>query len=143
MRILLVEDDEIDTEFVQRNLRKADITLPIDVATNGIEALEILRAAHENESAVQEWVIITDVNMPLMSGIEFLQELRTDLRLNRCIAFVLTSSHLRTDQEAAYKVHVAGYLSKSKVRDNFTALVNLLKSYEDIVLLPSTGFDAP
>jgi len=78
-----------------------------------------------------------------MNGIEFLQELRKDPYLNRCIAFVLTSSHLRADQEEAYKVHVAGYLSKSKVSDNFTALVNLLKSYEDIVLLPSSEFEAP
>lgn len=141
MKILLVEDDEIDIEFFKRNLRKESIDLPVEVALNGQEALEILRAAPKDRSAVQEWIIITDINMPLMNGIEFLRELRADLRLNCCVAFVLTSSHLTKDQRAAYEVHAAGYFSKTKVHNNFSALVNLLKSYKEIALLPSIGAD--
>ena len=137
MHILLVEDDEIDAECVVRGFRRQGLEGPITIACNGLEALAKLRCGCTQNSLKQACLIITDVNMPLMNGIEFLQALRSDPNLCRSIVFVLTSSDLAVDKSAAYAERVAGYLRKADLAQNFPDLVRLFNTYQSIVEFPT------
>src|SRR5690606_3515074 len=91
VNILLVEDDEIEAEAVIRAFQKHALPNPITVAQDGIEALSILR--HQAQWHANPYMILLDLNMPRMSGIEFLHEIRQDSQLKRSIIFVLTTSN--------------------------------------------------
>ena len=92
IKILLVEDDEVDAESVRRAFRKQRIANPITHAANGIEALKILRGDETQPALKQPFLILLDLNMPKMDGIEFLEELRRDESLRESIVFVLSTS---------------------------------------------------
>src|SRR5690349_14392138 len=83
LNILLVEDDELDVMNVQRAFKKNNISNPLFVAGNGIEALEMLRGGDGQNAAIPaiRRIILLDLNMPKMGGIEFLRELRADPKL--------------------------------------------------------------
>lgn len=136
MQILLVEDDEIDAEYVVRGFRRQGFESPITIVQNGLEALQTLRNRFEQRSLNGPCLIITDLNMPLMNGIEFMQALRRDPDLCRLIVFVLTSSNLAVDKSAAYDEQAAGYLLKADLEQNFSYLVHLLNTYQSIVEFP-------
>lgn len=133
--LLLVEDDEIDVELIERALSKAGSTVSLTVAENGLEALNLLRREGEQRPFFPA-LILLDLNMPLMNGFAFLRALREDVRLRRCIVFVLTSSDLDRDKLAAYHYNVAGYMLKSDLDRNRISLLDLLNIYRKNVLLP-------
>lgn len=83
-------------------------------------------------------LILLDLNMPRMGGIEFLEELRTDPNLKDSVVFVLTTSDAEADRLAAYDHFVAGYMVKSKIGENFFQLADMLEGYWRIVELPET-----
>ena len=136
VQVLLVDDDEIAVESIQRALRKHGITSPIHVAKDGLEALAVLRGEDGVERFPRPYLILLDLSMPRMNGIEFLEKMRGDPRLCDDIVFVLTTSDASQDKRAAYERHVAGYLVKSKVGRNFLNLTQLLDSYSRIVDFP-------
>jgi CheY-like chemotaxis protein len=137
LHILLVEDDEIDVEFVIRGFRSGEGQQIITVAGDGIEALDILRGQSGHAKLVQPYLIITDISMPLMNGIEFLRNLRRDPQLRQSLVFVLTGSALEADKLAAYDLQVAGYLLKAKMAANWSLLVSLVRCYQEHVEFPS------
>ena len=92
VNILLVEDDEIDAEMVMRSLRKVRISNPITIARNGYEALNVLRGEDGYERLPRPYLILLDIKMPRMDGLEFLQAIRQDADLLQSIVFVLTTS---------------------------------------------------
>lgn len=92
--MLLVEDDEVDIMNVQREFKKNSIENPLFIARNGLEALELLRT----EKVPFPHIIILDINMPKMNGIEFLKELRADDELKRASVFVMTTSNEDSDK---------------------------------------------
>ena len=134
--ILLVDDDELDIELAQRAFRKARLGNPIVVAENGEVALEILRAEGDDRVVRRPYVVLLDLNMPRMNGIEFLEHLRSDERLSDSIVFVLTTSDADRDRWAAYEKHVAGYILKSNVGEGFVKLISMLEHYWRVVELP-------
>ena len=124
--ILLVEDDEVDVEAIRRLFARRNITNPLHVAHDGVAALQMLHG--EVDSAVtQPCVILLDLNLPRMSGLEFLDELRQDAKLNDCVVFVLTTSNRDYDRIVANSKHVAGYLSKSDADADFSQLIRSLR----------------
>ena len=135
--ILLVEDDEVDAESMRRALRKLNITNPLTHARDGIEALGYLRAQNEHERVANPYLIVLDINMPKMNGIEFLEELRSDDAHKNAIVFVLTTSNAERDKIRAYKYNIAGYLLKSKAGKGFTDVVGMLEQYWRFVELPA------
>lgn len=138
--VLLVEDDDFDVEAVIRAFRKAKVANPVVVAEDGVEALEMLRGDGGKPKVRRPYLVLLDLNMPRMSGLEFLKALRADPELTETIVFVLTTSDHERDRHEAYKEHVAGYLVKDRVGDDFLKLINMLDSYWRVVEFPeSTG----
>lgn len=133
--ILLVDDDAVDVMAVKRALNKLKIANPVVHAKDGIEGLEILRSP---EAISQPFIVLLDINMPRMNGIEMLAELRQDDALANVVVFILTTSHDEEDMIAAYQHHVAGYIVKKQVGDSFLNIMTMLDHYWRIVELPVT-----
>lgn len=131
--ILLVEDDEIDVENVRRAFRKNNIANPLWTAGNGIEALEMLRTG---VVPPQRRMVLLDLNLPRMNGLEFLHAIRRDSQLASTPVVVLTTSNDECDKVEAYHLNVAGYLLKPVSFASFAELMNTLNKYWALVELP-------
>lgn len=136
VHILLVEDDDVDRQAVHRAFNTLKITNEITVATDGYEALNILRGEGGHKRLPRPYIILLDIQMPRMNGIEFLRVLRQDLELKTSIVFVLTTSDNQEDMADAYNEQVAGYFLKKKVGEEFLALPDLMKNYWRMVEWP-------
>ncbi len=130
--LLIVDDDDIDATALRRALHKLKLLNPLYRAKDGLEALEILR----NGEIPGPYIILLDINMPRMNGIEFLEVLRADPELTHAIVFVLTTSKSDEDIIAAYREHVAGYLLKQRMDSDFLQVVGLLDHYWKVIELP-------
>lgn len=130
--LLIVDDDDIDVMGVRRALEKLKIANPNFRAKDGLEALEMLR----DGSIPPPSIVLLDLNMPRMNGIEFLRELRADKELTKTVVFVLTTSKAEEDMAMAYEKHIAGYMTKSAINRDFMKAVGLLEHYWRIVELP-------
>ena len=134
--LLLVEDDLVDAEAIQRAFRQHRIANPFVVVRDGVEALAALRGEPGAPEVPNPRVVLLDINMPRMNGIEFLEALRADPALARTVVFVLTTSDRSEDKVAAYDNHVAGYILKSRAGADFLEVTRLLKTYWRLVELP-------
>jgi CheY-like chemotaxis protein len=122
--ILLVEDDRVDIMTVQRALKRNDIDIPLRVARTGLEALSMLRGEDGCEKiSPPPALILLDLNLPKMSGIEFLRELRSDPELRDQRIIVLTSSNEPKDRAAAFEYDVDDYIVKPHSFDEFTRAI--------------------
>lgn len=136
--ILVVEDDEIDIDLMTRAFHRAKIGNPMVFARDGEEALEHLRGKDGARPIVERpYVVLTDLNMPRMNGLELLSELREDPDLANSIVFVLTTSDADQDRWRAYSQNVAGYILKDNVGDGFLRLIGMLDHYWKIVEFPT------
>lgn len=133
--VLLVEDNVVDVQAVRRAFHRQRIGNPIEVARDGVEALAWLQL-NAALSRPKPHLVLLDLNMPRMDGLELLENIRADPDLSRTIVFVLTTSKRDEDRAAAYDQHVAGYIAKSNVGPDFARLVELLGCYWKIVELP-------
>jgi CheY-like chemotaxis protein len=129
INILLVEDDEVDVMNVKRAFQKNNLNNPIQHAGNGIEALDLLRGQNGQKQIDLPRIILLDLNMPKMGGIEFLHELRKDEHLKNISVFVMTTSNEDKDKVDAYNLNVAGYILKPLSMENFVSAVSILKNY--------------
>lgn len=136
--ILLVEDDHVDVMNVQRAFRKNNINNPLNVAGNGMEALDMLRGTEGREKLIPTpRIILLDINMPKMNGIEFLRELRADENFKSISVFIMTTSNDDKDKFEAYNLNVAGYIIKPVSFDKFVNAVSILNSYWQLCERPS------
>ncbi|MDB4879276.1 MAG: hypothetical protein JWL60_722 [Gemmatimonadetes bacterium] len=133
LNILLVEDDEVDVMNVERAFRKNHISNPLFTAGNGIEALERLRSGAIPR---ERRIVLLDLNMPKMNGLEFLTELRKDPELKQTTVVVLTTSNAERDKIDAYNLNVAGYLLKPVTFSNFCEVMAALNKYWTLVEMP-------
>ncbi|HVG64398.1 MAG TPA: response regulator [Hyalangium sp.] len=133
LNILLVEDDEVDVMNVQRSFKKNNISNPLYVAGNGVEALEMLR---NGSVPSQNRLILLDINMPKMNGIEFLRVLRADPALRSNPVVVLTTSNDDKDRMESFQLNVAGYLLKPVTFSSFVELMLALNKYWMLVEMP-------
>jgi len=136
--ILLVEDDYLDIMNVERELKKLNINLPLHVARNGREALNMLRGeggVPKIEPAPR--LVLLDINMPKMNGIEFLEAVRQDPELKNLNVFIMTTSNEESDRMAAQNLKATGYIVKplsfdkfggdNSTIDSFSLMLDLLK----------------
>ncbi|MCP2042202.1 response regulator [Pontibacter sp. HSC-36F09] len=129
VNILLVEDDYLDIMNVERELKKIGITHPTHVARNGREALDMLRGTGVPKISPAPSVILLDINMPRMNGLEFLAELRHEPEFSHIPVFIMTTSNEETDRMAAQKLNVAGYIVKPMSFDNFETSQSSLDNF--------------
>ena len=133
LNILLVEDDQVDVMNVKRAFEKNRIANPLFVAGNGVEALELLRS---KQVPGERRIVLLDLNMPRMNGLEFLRELRADPALQSTVVVVLTTSNDERDKIEAYNLNVAGYLLKPVTFNSFVDVMSALNKYWSLVELP-------
>lgn len=131
--LFLIEDDDIDAMMIERSFKKQKIANPIVRAFDGIEALEMLRT----KKVSRPLVILLDLQMPRMNGIEFLKQLRKDDTLSEIIVFVLTTSQSEEDMLSSYRQHIAGYFVKGQSGEQFLDIINAINSYWKVVQLPN------
>lgn len=131
-KILLIEDDDIDAEGVRRAFARLDATIELTRAHDGVEALEVLRS----KNITQPYLVLLDINMPRMNGIEFLQTIRRSETVKRSVIFVLTTSRSEEDMLAAYNHNITGYIVKQSLNNDFTNLTTMLQAYWNIVEPP-------
>ncbi|MEM8986216.1 MAG: response regulator [Pseudomonadota bacterium] len=122
--LLLVEDDELDIIGLQRAIRKLNIDNPVVVAHNGEEALEHLRGENGRRRIEEPFAILLDLNMPRMTGLELLEELREDPHLRNAAVLVLSTSDDEEDKKKTDEYNIAGYVVKS---DPTTVLLDAVR----------------
>lgn len=137
LTILHIEDDHVDKMVIERVIKRLNITNNLLHASNGEEALELLR--RENGKSVPDPlpnVILLDINMPRMNGLEFLKELRADEKLCSISVFVMTTSNDDADRAEAYRLNVAGYILKPVDINQFETTFQILANFWKIVEWP-------
>lgn len=133
INLLLVDDDEVDVLNVRRALERGRITNQIWVAGDGIEGLAMLRGA---EMPRDRRLVLLDINMPRMNGIEMLREMRADPELQMTSVVILTTSNDDFDRIESFRLNVAGYLLKPVTFMSFVELMTALNRYWTLVELP-------
>lgn len=125
--ILLVEDNEVDAEAVERAFKKANLSNPLHNASDGVEALQMLKGQNGKMKLPQPCILLLDINMPRMDGIELLKQLREseDESLQQSVVFMLTTSNRSGDRVLAYERNIAGYCLK----ENLNEFIKMLASY--------------
>ena len=133
LNILLVEDDQVDVMNVRRAFEKNRITNPLWVASDGVEALELL---DRDEVPKGRLLVLLDLNMPRMNGIELLRKVRARDDLKHLPVVVLTTSNDERDRIEAYNLNVAGYILKPVTFVSFVEAMATLNKYWTLVELP-------
>ena len=137
IKLVVVEDDEADFMLIERAFRKERVLNEIVRAKDGIEALAILRGEKDQARLHRPYIVLSDINMPRMSGLSFVSELRRDPNLKDTVVFMLTTSEHDEDKRNAYHQNVAGYMLKSDAGREFLKIVHMLGGYIQVVHLPS------
>jgi CheY-like chemotaxis protein len=136
VHILLAEDDLIDEKAFLRAIDKLRITNPVTVARDGVEAWDILKGNHGKGPFPRPYLLVLDINMPRMNGLELLERIRDDAELHDSIVFMLTTSNDDEDKIEAFDLNVAGYMLKSDVGNSFVKAVELVNNYWRVVEFP-------
>lgn len=130
--ILLVEDDQVDVMTVKRALNDIQVTNPLVNPENGEEALKYLRDPESKKPCI----ILLDLNMPIMNGIEFLQVVKHDPTLRRIPVVVLTTSAEQQDKINSFDLGVAGYMAKPVDYRQFVEVMRTIDAYWTISEVP-------
>lgn len=137
---LVVDDNELDFEKIRRGFKRLNITNPIVSATDGYGALDILRGTNGTQKLQWPYIVMLDLNMPKMNGLEFLDEMRKDNSIAHAPVFVLTTSDRQEDVAAAYRYNICGYIVKPIAMVAMIDALATLKSFWDLSEFPA---DAP
>ncbi len=130
--VLLVEDDTIDAMTVRRAFRDLNVTNALVHVTNGEEALDRLH----DETSDKPCLILLDLNMPRMNGIEFLAVAKADRALKRIPVIVLTTSGEERDVVESFRLNAAGYIIKPVDYRSFVAAIRTIDMYWTLSELP-------
>jgi CheY-like chemotaxis protein len=135
VHLIVIDDDDVDVESIVRSLNRNGIFGQITVFHDGLTALRALQGPQGAALRTRPLLILLDLDLPRLSGLEFLDALRCDPQLQGTTVFVLTLSDREEDRLAAYDRQVAGYLLKSNIEEDFSLLPRLLRSYCRLVAL--------
>ena len=123
--ILLVEDDQVDVMTVRRALKELHVTNRLEHMENGEDALTFLRDTTKDRPCL----ILLDLNMPIMNGIEFLQEVKSDAELKCIPVVVLTTSDEQKDKLESFTLGIAGYMRKPVDYQQFVEIIRTIDAY--------------
>ena len=130
--LFLIEDDDIDAMSITREFKRRKIPNPIIRAKDGVEAFELLSSGKIS----RPFIILLDLQMPRMNGLEFLTKLRANSDYKNSVVFILSTSQDENDIFNSYESNVAGYFIKDEVDDAFISIVDVFDSYRNVVHLP-------
>ena len=130
--LLLVEDDQVDVMTIRRALKEIHVVNPIVHVENGEEALAYL----QNDSNERPCIILLDLNMPIMNGIEFLKVAKHDPKLRRLPVIVLTTSEEQQDKINSFDLGVAGYMAKPVDYRQFVEVIRSIDLYWTVSEMP-------
>lgn len=130
--ILLVEDDHVDIMTIKRALKEIEVANPIVTCENGEDALAYLR----DPSSARPCIILLDLNMPIMNGVEFLKEAKADARIKAIPVIVLTTSEEQQDKVHTFNLGVAGYMAKPVDYRRFVDMMRSIDLYWSASELP-------
>jgi len=125
--VLLIEDDTIEIMKLNRTISTLNVKHKITEANNGEQALSILK----DKSTLPD-IILLDLNMPKINGIDFLKILKNDIHLKYIPTIVLTTSNNRNDLLECYKIGIAGYILKPLKYDDYVSKIEKLLAYWSI-----------
>ncbi len=134
--LIVIEDDDIEAKSIERAFKKAKVANPLRRAIDGVDGLALLRGEQGHAPVSGPYMLLVDINMPRMNGIEFVQALRGDEELDSSIVFILSTSKREEDKLAAYDLNVAGYIVKENAGEDFLNLIALMDCYWRVVELP-------
>ncbi len=129
----VVDDDEVATLAIMRALDQLGIGNPVVLARDGEEALRRLRDPNGPKSPL---IILLDLNMPNMDGIELLGQMRTDPALSKTVVFVLTTSDAPSDIDTMYRLGISGYVLKEDALSSIKPAVEMVRDFAAVVTLP-------
>ncbi|GEA61949.1 response regulator [Vibrio comitans] len=129
IKILLVDDDYVDSECVKRSLKKLEVSNQLYIARDGLEALEMIYSNQQDLIFKGPTLMLLDINMPRMTGLELLEELEKRNDLDNFTVFMLTSSSLEEDIEQAYRYNIVAYIMKKNAGNSFIDAIELVKNY--------------
>lgn len=136
IQILLVEDDHVDTLDIKRTLDKTSLLYKLHTARNGEEAIKLLKSGEEVFPSKLPDIVLVDINMPRMNGLEFVAALRNSEDWKNLKVFIITTSEDRVDKEAAKKLNTSGYIVKPLKLNNpssmdaFNLMIDLMNMKE-------------
>jgi CheY-like chemotaxis protein len=133
--ILHVEDDPVDVGNLRRAFSRCGVANPVRAVGNGAEALALLRGAG-GEVGLRPGIILLDLSMPVLGGIEFLREVKSDPTLRGIPIVVLSASRHARDLEAAYELGAAGYVVKPVDFDAFVRTIAAVERYWALCEIP-------
>ena len=136
VNILLVENDETHIADIQRSFTENKIKNPLYVARDGFEALQMLKGEKKDITVAQPRIVLLDINIPKMHGIDFLISLRRDPKLRSISVFVMTDSDEERDKVSAYDLNVAGYILKPTSFEGLTNAMLILSLYWQLCKIP-------
>lgn len=143
VQILLVEDNEADVEMVRICLRQGRLANSLQVATDGETALACLYQQPPYENTHRPDLVLLDLNLPRLGGLEVLRRMRGDPALSSIPVVVLTTSGAEQDIEEAYGLHASSFVRKPVAFDEFLSVVRELTRYWfQVVELPRSGLPA-
>jgi two-component system, chemotaxis family, response regulator Rcp1 len=137
VQILLVEDNPADVNMMQETLADSKIANTLDVVYDGERALQYLRREGAFAGAPRPDLILLDIGLPRMSGLEVLAEIKADPELKRIPVIVLTTSKAEEDIYKSYELHANSYITKPVDLDGFLKVVSAIEEFWfGIVKLP-------
>lgn len=134
---LVVEDNDLDVEKIERGFKRVKICNDLIRAKDGLDALDILRGTNGQTKLKSTSVILLDLNMPRMNGVEFLKELREDPSIAHSPVFILTTSDRQQDIDEAYRYNICGYIVKPVELGQMLEVLSTLSAYWKLCELPS------
>jgi CheY-like chemotaxis protein len=129
LKVLLVEDNPDDVTIVKRAMRKSDLKCDLYVASDGEEALDMLARKGEFEDTPRPDLILLDINLPKINGLEVLAKIKQDDQLKRIPVIVLTISEREEDMARAYDSGAASYMTKPVDSKDFERLIQTVQEY--------------
>ncbi|SCM66217.1 response regulator [Donghicola eburneus] len=135
IEVLIAEDEDLDRFLLESAFKKKQVTNPIRFFENGREMISFLKE-NVSDSLHDKFIVLTDLNMPIMNGFELLAELRSDPLMRRIPVFVLTSSSDETDIKRASELGIAGYISKENAGEDFMQGIELIGKWITICSVP-------
>lgn len=129
VRVLLVEDNQGDAELIRAGFEEVDKSVEVHVRENGLEALKYLRGEGMQTGSKKPDLILLDLNMPGMSGLEFLQIIKSDSELHSLPIIILSTSDAKSDITKSYDHGANSYIVKPMNFDEYIEILSVTMKY--------------